>query len=425
MRFRNVEDIASWRLCLGCGACAWACREGRVSLADVIHDGIRPTVKGGECADCGDCVSVCPGLETSHGQFPQESIKGLRKGWGPVLKVWEGHAADDGIRYRGSSGGAATALALYCLERLGSSGVLHSAQSDSEPWRNRTFFSTTTGELLARSGSRYSPASPCEGFGYLEQAPSPGVFIGKPCDVAALRKAHERSPALKANTALSISIFCAGTPSTLGTIELLNRFKVRAPELKYLRYRGMGWPGMWRAGLRDNGEYRLTYKEAWGFLQRYRPLRCHLCPDGTGEFADVSCGDPWYRDISPEEPGLSLIVARTQYGMRTVEAASRNGFLEIREIDPRLLAASQENLLKKRSAIWGRLFAMRLLGAPVPKLNGFSLLRNWLGLSAQEKLKSLGGTAKRVIRRRYWSPMRRMEAIDGRSTAENSNTREA
>jgi len=424
MRFRNVEDIAAWRLCLGCGACAWACAKGSVRLADVIRDGIRPTVIG-DCADCSDCVSVCPGIETSHGPFPAESIKGLSKGWGPVLAIWEGHAADKELRYRGSSGGAASALALYCLTRLGASGVLHSAQKDDEPWRNRTFFSTTAQELLARSGSRYSPASPCEGLGSLERAPSPGVFIGKPCDAAALRKAQERSPALKANTALSISIFCAGTPSTLGTIELLNRLKVRAPDLKYLRYRGMGWPGMWTAGLKDKGELRLTYKEAWGFLQKYRPFRCHLCPDGTGEFADVSCGDPWYRVISPDEPGLSLIIARTPEGKRTIEAAERDGFLNIREIDPGLLAASQENLLKKRSAIWGRLAAMRLLGAPRPKLRGFSLLRNWLGLSMREKLKSLVGTARRVIRRKYWRPIRRLEQKAGRNGTKHQNTREA
>jgi len=201
--------------------------------------------------------------------------------------------------------------------------------------------------------------------------------------------------------------------------------KVRAPDLKYLRYRGMGWPGMWTAGLKDKGELRLTYKEAWGFLQKYRPFRCHLCPDGTGEFADVSCGDPWYRVISPDEPGLSLIIARTPEGKRTIEAAERDGFLNIREIDPGLLAASQENLLKKRSAIWGRLAAMRLLGAPRPKLRGFSLLRNWLGLSMREKLKSLVGTARRVIRRKYWRPIRRLEQKAGRNGTKHQNTREA
>lgn len=414
MRFRNVEDIASWRLCLGCGACAWACAEGKVRLADIIQDGIRPRVSG-ECGGCTECVDVCPGIETTHRRFPAGSIKGLRKGWGPVLGIWEGHAADPELRFRGSSGGAATALALYSLQRLDASGVLHSGSREDEPWLNRTFFSTTEEELLARSGSRYSPASPCEGFGLLEKAPSPGVFIGKPCDAAALRKAQALSRELKEKTALSISIFCAGTPSTLGTIELLNKFNISAGSLKYLRYRGMGWPGMWTAGLKDNGEFRLTYKEAWGFLQRYRPLRCHLCPDGTGEFADVSCGDPWYRKISKDEPGLSLVIARTPEGQRTIEAAARDGYLKIWKIDPGLLKASQENLLMKRSAIWGRLLAMRLLGAPLPKLRGFSLLSNWLGLSLAQKAKSLGGTARRVITRKYYSRIRHITSIEGKN----------
>ena len=58
----------------------------------------------------------------------------------------------------------------------------------------------------------------------------------------------------------------------------------------------------------------MSYMESWGFLQRYRPYRCYLCPDGTGELADLSCGDPWYREILEDEPGHSLVVVRTERG---------------------------------------------------------------------------------------------------------------
>lgn len=413
MEFKNVEEIAAWRLCLGCGACAYACRQGNVRLVDITRDGIRPAVGSG-CDGCGDCVKVCPGLETSHNEWPEDALRELTRGWGPVLDVWEGHASDPEIRFAGSSGGAATALALYCIERLGMHGALHSGGAVDEPWRNRTVFSLAREELIKRSGSRYSPASPCDGLASIEAAPSPSVFIGKPCDVAALRKAGEMRPALKSKTGLALSIFCAGTPSTLGTLELLKRLDVSAEELKNLRYRGMGWPGMWNAALKNGKEVKLSYMEAWGFLQKYRPLRCYLCPDGTGEFADVSCGDPWYREAVESEPGLSMVVARTGLGRKIIGSAMDAGYLKLRRIDPALLARSQANLLAKRSAIWGRLAAMRLFGISVPRLSGFSLFRNWLGLSIGEKARSFAGTARRVVKRGYYARARRVSYIEGK-----------
>lgn len=407
MSFWNVSDIAAWRMCLGCGACSWACMENAVRLVDIADDGIRPVVDE-SCNGCnGDsrCVQVCPGAETSHGKWDIGVDSALGKSWGPVLGVWEGHATDPEIRFQGSSGGAATALALYCIEREGMFGALHAGADKDEPWKNRTKTSRRREELLSNTGSRYSPASPCDSLGAIEAAPSPCVFIGKPCDVAGLRKAERLSPQLAEKGGLAISIFCAGTPSTRGTLDLLESIRHDPFEVDSLRYRGHGWPGNW-AVLSRSGEARLTYKEAWSFLQKYRPLRCHLCPDGTGEFADISCGDPWYKEITPGEPGLTLIVTRTQRGRRILEAAVDAGYLKVKKLSPDHLQRSQENLLKKRQAVWGRLFALRLLLSPAPALRGFSLFSNWAALPLAEKLKSLAGTLKRALARGYYSRAR-------------------
>ena len=44
VKIRNVQDVAAWRLCLGCGACFGVCSEGGIRLVDVEDDGIRPFV---------------------------------------------------------------------------------------------------------------------------------------------------------------------------------------------------------------------------------------------------------------------------------------------------------------------------------------------------------------------------------------------
>jgi coenzyme F420 hydrogenase subunit beta len=284
---------------------------------------------------------------------------------------------------------------------------MHIGASKTEPWRNQTFYSRSTEELLERTGSRYSPASPCDSLEVLEEGKGSGVFIGKPCDVVGLRKSESLRPSLRGKVALAIGIFCAGTPSTRGTLDLLKKLDVEPGEVEELRYRGRGWPGM--ATVRFKGQEkiqsRLTYMEAWGFLQKYRPYRCYLCPDGTGEFADLSCGDPWYRKIREGEAGYSLIVVRNEKGRRVLREAMEAGYLTLKPMEPDVLVRSQKNLLEKRQAIWGRLLALKALGIPTPRLEGFSLFENWLALPFSEKIRSVAGTARRAIQRKYYRPL--------------------
>ena len=80
---------------------------------------------------------------------------------GAHLSVWEGYARP-GNPVRRISGGAATALALYCLEAGGMQHVLHTAARTDTPYLNETVISRTRDDLLRATGSRYAPASPCE-----------------------------------------------------------------------------------------------------------------------------------------------------------------------------------------------------------------------------------------------------------------------
>ena len=409
-KFKDVSDVAKWRLCLGCGACEYACPEKKIELIDIIDQGIRPIVSGGDCSGCNDCVSVCPGVGVSHDPLmptAKGQIDALTEGWGPVLEVWEGHSTDKAIRFDGSSGGLASALALYCIEQEEMRGAVHVGFDQVEKYKNKTVFSKTKAEILAITGSRYSPASPCDNLQAIEDETGACVFIGKPCDVEGLRKTQAIRPNLNKNVGVAIGIFCAGTPSTQGTIDLLKQHGIDHADVEEIRYRGKGWPGSFSVRLKNETEWRelATYAEAWGFLQAYRPYRCHVCPDGTSEFADISCGDPWYRSIEPGEPGKSLVLARTEKGREIVKGAIQAGYVQLTPVEAHVLDLSQKELLRKRGAIWGRVMTMKLLGIPAPHFLGFSLFQNWLKLSLEHKLRSTYGTAKRMIMRNYFKPL--------------------
>jgi len=411
----NVEDVARWRLCVGCGACAALCSQQAVQLRDITTDGIRPSIDHTVCIDCGQCLRTCPGYDMRparefHYMLGREH---LHRQWGPILEIWEGHAVEPTIRHLGSSSGMATALALYCMEHQHMHATVHTAADPQQPWRNRTVISQDLNQLLAATGSRYSPAGPCEAFTFLQTAPQPCVFIGKPCDITALRMAARLRPDLRRGCGIAIGIFCAGTPATQATLQLLAKLKVAPEDLEELRYRGKGWPGYFAP--RRHGENHpsavLSYEDAWADLQAARPFRCYLCPDGTSEYADLACGDAWHR--RKQGSGTSLLIIRSELGRRIAIAARAAGYIMAEPVAISCLQAAQDNLRGKRQSIWGRLLAMRLAAIPTPHV-GYDLFYNWLRSPILAKLRSVFATWKRIRQRQYKHPLPPTAQRDGK-----------
>jgi coenzyme F420 hydrogenase subunit beta len=216
-------------------------------------------------------------------------------------------------------------------------------------------------------------------------------------------------PELADRIDLTIAVFCAGTPSTAATLEMLAVMGV--PHLAALRdldYRGDGWPGAARARFEtDAGEEEaaLSYDASWGgILQQHRPWRCKVCPDHTGELADIAVGDPWWRPTG-DDPGRSLVLARTDRGRAAVEAAIASGVLALEPALAEHLPRSQPNLVQTRGAVWGRLLAMRALGLPTPRFRNLPMFGAWWRhLDRGAKLRSVAGTARRIRRDRLGRP---------------------
>jgi len=411
---KTVSAMVRSRLCTGCGACAGAFPEA-IQMKDHPVHGRRPIVDPGNFADV-DAMEYCAGAGIDM-PVPRDKVEAE---WGPVLKTWEGWATDDEIRYSGSSGGVATAIALFALQRGMVGGVAHITARTGDARLNQSTISRQREELLRATGSRYAQASPAETVGDIIKSDVPIAFIGKPCDIASMHKARKINPALHSNLGPMVAIFCAGAPNLNATEDLLDRLGVpKGARVTSLRYRGNGWPGMMKARwVNNNGSEQdsdsIPYSEGWGhILEKGRRWRCRLCDDHTGVFADISVGDPWHHP--PEgnkDPGRSLIVARTASGQALIEAAIKAGFLGV-EIENRgVISVAQPNLLETNAAVWGRRIAFRLLGLPVPssKVARFEI---WLWrLSLKKKAQSILGTFKRIYRDRLWQPLKLGEAKD-------------
>ncbi len=403
-----IDTIIERRLCSGCGACAYLGQDEGVKMVDFPSVGLRPVgVRQLPLTIKDQIVAVCPGAEVeapswgNHDPSPDELIVG------PAKAIWEGWAADPDIRWAGSSGGVVTALATYALERLGMAMVVHTGMDPEKPWRNRTIVSHDSAALIRNSGSRYTTSSPVEALRLIETSDRPCVFIGKPCDVAAVARLRRTRPALDRNLGLVLSFFCAGTPASGGSQRLAASLGFDKPtEVDSMRYRGQGWPGRYRVTDRSGNEQSLTYDESWGRLATEpRQLRCHLCPDGLGELADVTGGDAWHRREEGNH-GISVILARTDRGREIVEGALRDGYLEGTVSDHARVVAAQ-GLVRRRRLVGVRLAAMRTLLLPTPKFPGFRLGASAAQEGARALIREYATTLKRIVKRGLRRPEER------------------
>lgn len=421
-RIKTVQDVARWRMCAGCGACAYGCPNGAVELENIPSDGIRPRVDPSRCRQCGECLSFCVGYAVDAPPRGRHSRRpsAVEQEIGPVLDAFEGYACDPEIRHHGSSGGLLSALALYCLERKQAAFVLHSGMDPEKPWLNRTYQSRNKKDILARAGSRYAPASPCDSLELVEKSAGSCVFIGKPCDAAAVSTLSRRRPELAANVGVVLTHFCAGTPSTQGTLDLMESLGIAPGEVTSVRYRGQGWPGSFRVtSVEPCKDASVPYSEAWGQLYGYVPLRCRFCCHGLGHIGDISCGDAWHDFRDDGSDGQSVVLVRTERGRMLVRGAIEAAYVKLKPCDPASVVAGQTNLLDKRRHLFGRLLAMKLGLIPVTRFRGFHLFKAWTTLPLQEKWQSVRGTVSRIVNRRLWRPLQ----LDTRSGERNTDGR--
>lgn len=400
MPTHRIDAVLDRRLCSGCGACAYVASEYGVSMVDIPTVGRRPVgVRQLPLAVKDQIVAVCPGAEVKAPDWGNHRPDADELLVGPSRKIWEGWAADPDMRWAGSSGGVVTALATYALERLGMALVVHTGMDPDKPWRNRTIVSTERAGLLASSGSRYTTSSPVEALRIIETSDRPCVFIGKPCDVAAVARLRKTRPALDRNLGLVLSFFCAGTPVSAASVQLAAELGFTRPDqIDSVRYRGRGWPGNFTVTDSEGNEVSLTYDESWGRLaSRQRQLRCQLCPDGLGELADVTGGDAWHRKAEGSA-GISMILARTERGRLIVEGAITDGYLEATPSGYREVVAAQ-GLVRRRRVVGIRIAALRTFLLPTPRFPGFRLAAATAQLSWRARVREYVGMVRRIVMR--------------------------
>lgn len=369
----SLEKVVSRGLCTGCGLCESL---GGAALPMMLNQqgNLRPTLP--ETLDPALEAAVlqsCPGLN----QFgPEQEADPL---WGPSTGMFLGHALDPHIRHVASSGGATTAAALHLLETGAADAILHVSADPALPMRSRAKVSRSREEVLEGVGARYGPAAPLQPLHMLLSSGERIAVVAKPCDIAAVRNLARHDPRVDAAVVATISFFCAGLPTHHVSQNVISKYGLAEEDVRLLRYRGHGCPGPTRVETHDERVFEQAYTETWSNeLNRSIQFRCKICPDSTGEQADLVCCDAWeggegYPVGNGE--GFNAIIARTSAGRRILNDMMQGGVLAAEPLAPERLAEMQPHHARRKSQILPRLLGMILAGQPIPRYRHLNLFR--------------------------------------------------
>jgi coenzyme F420 hydrogenase subunit beta len=400
-----LARVARGQLCTGCGLCA-AIAPDAVRMAMQPPGWLRPEQTAPVSAEADAAIAAaCPGLVVDERDAPPAPVDDPL--WGPAHFVGTGFATDAALRHQASSGGVLSALLGHALATGLVDFVVQTGAHPNHPLANRTGVSNSPADIFAAAGSRYAPSSPLAGLEVWLAQPGRFAFVGKPCDVTALRARARQDARIAEKVPLMLAFFCAGIPSAAGTLRILDRLGVAERDVAAFRFRGDGWPGFATATLKDGTTRRMSYADSWGdILSKEVQFRCKICPDATGNVADIACADAWYGDDRgypsfDEQDGRSLVVARTPAGLALLDAARAAGTLETTPLAMAEIAMMQPSQARRKKQILSRLAAMAVAGRPRPAYRGLKLAAAARLDKPVAQARSFAGLLRRFLQGRH------------------------
>lgn len=378
--------------CCGCGLCE------SVGKSKLLKDEKGFLVPKENFKDFDEfCSKICPSSGVQCDQLEKTNI------WGKNHSVNIAYSTNDNIRFKASSGGVLTSLCCYLIDNKKVDAIIHTGEDKSNPIATVTLCSESIEEILNGCGSRYSSSTPLKEIEKYLETGKKYAFIGKPCDVTALRNYSRIDKRINESFIYMFSFFCAGAPSERANLLLLEKMGCNKEECSSLTYRGNGWPG-YATGIDKNGEHKLLYKDAWGeTLGRDIRLMCRFCLDGIGELADISCGDAWKLDenmkpIFEESDGQNVVFCRSDKGEKLFREACSAGYIfsKIYENYENELKYSQAYQFQRRATMNDTINALKLYRKPFPNYDKKVLKSYSKNLKLKSKFKRFYGTIKRL-----------------------------
>jgi coenzyme F420 hydrogenase subunit beta len=401
----EIQRIVEEGLCIGCGLCASAFPEDvQMRLAPSGH--LRPCESTPLNPEQNvQLKSFCPGVV--HSGMPSDKISNpdnIDPTWGPIEKMVTGHSSDSKIRHKAATGGGLTAISLYLLESGQVDGILQVAGGGLKAYFGHSQLSQTREDVINGSGSVYASTSPLENLLKILDTGITIALVAKPCDISAVRLLGKKDSRIDRQIKALLTPICGGFFPPFAMENFLKSVGADEDDVQSVSYRGEGCPGPTIIRFKNGETITKTYLDFWGTdsSQWYMPWRCRICPDGSGEAADIVSGDTWPNceptlEMMENDLGTNVVVGRTSRGTEIINGAIKANYLSL-EGDAKFsdLDYWQPHLVKKKIAADARYAGMRAAGQI--GLSTLDLRTNDLKgrMNKGDYQQELEGTARRI-----------------------------
>lgn len=325
--------------CTMCGLCVAVCP---ASVIKLIQSGVEPRLSFGYgCNDCGICYRICPGRDVplrdldkfifSRERDPKTEPIGI------IQACYQANATDPEIRASGASGGVATALLVYALEKKQISAATVVIFDKEQPWKAKPILATTRRQIIDAANSKYTviPVNTALAKPEINRLSGQLACVGLPCHVHGIRKLQYQYPShpLSKKIAFIVGVHCAeARPMAYNEYILKEHLGLKSlDEIKSLNYRKGKPPNTRVEVIKTDGEVIEAGKYIW--LTRAQSVfgRCMLCWDWGAELSDVSVGDFFGPAAcgSDVHLGSSTLMVRTSIGEQLVRSAVEAGYLAV------------------------------------------------------------------------------------------------
>lgn len=315
-----MRTVCEKNKCAGCMACVDICPKQAVEVNDELS--FYNAEINDKCIDCGLCHKVCPQNNTPKLIKP---------------KVWyQGWAKDNDIRANGASGGIATSIASAFIK---SGGVVYSCCFEDGQFRFHRAYNEK--DLKKYAGSKYVKSNPEGVYNEIKQELNDKsvLFIGLPCQVAALKKSISDNN----ENLFTADLICHGTPSPKLLNLFLNQYNISLDSTNEIIFRANDKRQIWceNKGLATKGvSDKFTIAYINGFIHTENCYECNYSK--IERVSDITLGDSWGSELYQEnsKQGVSLILCQTNKGEDLLAKAN----VELKEVDLDNAIANNEQL---------------------------------------------------------------------------------
>lgn len=316
-----MKTVCEHNKCVGCHACEDLCPRKAIRIVDSM-DAMNAEIDESVCVNCGICEKVC---QVNHPVEKKTQIRWLQ-GW----------STNEEIRAASSSGGLAAELSRSFIR---SGGLVCSCKFSHGEFRFE--FADRVEQLPGFAGSKYVKSTPQGVYKPIRNYLAEGkkiLFIGLPCQCAAVKKATENGN----NGGLyTVDLICHGSPSPKVLEAFLAQYHLDLNDINTISFRKSGQQAP-QSELRplvmpDTMDcYTIAFLNGLTYTEN-----CYECQYANSQrVSDLTIGDSWGSTLQGGEKGISLALCNTEKG----EQLLQNADLYLTDVDIARAIASNPQL---------------------------------------------------------------------------------